>query len=128
LARLLRLDASQSRQLISSRVGALADDSTIQQDQGQTLVSILLEGRFDNFAGSEGLRLLGKVIALDCDSLVCQPVKIRSESGQSRIDARSAHSRRTAHRGIENFNFRHEDFSFIRLSTIGDIEDIKKRH
>jgi hypothetical protein len=42
LARRLWFDASQSRQFVPSRVAALADDRTIQQDQRQTLVSVLL--------------------------------------------------------------------------------------
>jgi len=87
---------------------------------------MLVEGRFDNFAGNESLRLLGEVVAFDSDSLVCQPVKIRSEPGQGRIDIWSTHTRRTAHRGIENFNSRHEDVSLIRESTIGDNTGIKK--
>jgi hypothetical protein len=119
LARRLWFDTSQTRQFVPSRVAALADDLTIQQDQRQTLVSMLLQGRFDNVAGGKSLRLLGEVVAFDSDSLVCQPVKIRSEPGQCRIDTGSAHSGRTAHRGIENFNSRHEPsplFGYRRLA------------
>ena len=90
LNRPVQLDASQSRQFVPGRVAALADYRTIQQDQRQTLVSVLFEGRLDNFAGGESLRLLGQVMALDCDSLVRQPMEISRESRQCRIDTRTA--------------------------------------
>jgi hypothetical protein len=68
--------------------------------------------------GSESLRLLGEVITLDSNLLVCQPVEIRRESHERRIDCRAAHTRWAAHWGIEDFNFVHV-YSF-RLSTKGD--------
>ena len=90
LARWLRLDPNQPRQFVPSRVAAFADDRTIKQDQGQTLVPVLLESRLHDFAGCESLRLLCQVIPFDRDSLIGEPMEIGRKAGQGRIDTRTA--------------------------------------
>jgi hypothetical protein len=60
--------------------------------------------------GSEGLRLLRQVVPLDTDSLVCQPVKVRGEPDERRVNFRAAHSRGAAQRGIEYFDSLHDLF------------------
>ena len=115
----VQFDSRQPSQFSPCGVMALAHNRTVEQDQGKTLVSVLLQRILDDWAGGKRLGLLRQVVPLDSDSLVCQPVKIRGEPDERRVNLRAAYSRGAAHRGLEYFDFLHDLFSF-RISSIDD--------
>jgi len=100
---------------------ALAHNRTVEQDQGKTLISVLLQRILNDWAGGKRLGLLRQVVPLDSDSLVCQPMQIRGESNERRVYGWATHPRRAAHRGIEYFHSLHDSFfpSFVDRRFIG---------
>ncbi len=66
----IQFDSGKSRQFFPRRIRAFTDDGSIEQDQRQARVAVLLQRGFDDRAGREGLWLLCQVIAFNGNPLV----------------------------------------------------------
>ena len=81
------------RQFVPARIGALADDRAIEQDQWQTLVSVLsLAPSFTTSLAAKACGCWARLYRSTAISLVRQPMEIRREMHERRVDGRATYS------------------------------------
>ena len=99
--------ADKPRQLRPFGIPSPGGNLPVHENQGKTIVAEFPERSGHHRIRGERRRLLGQVITLDVDPLALEPVEVRREPRQHRIDRGAADARRAAHGGIEHAELRH---------------------